>query len=222
MLAITTRRWVLAVVVLGGMTVDAGAGRAEMITGLVFGGPGGTATLMVDPNDPTAAIYTANFTSLDFIVIGIDVSGPGVYNLVTNGIMQGVPNANVTNSTGVAWTDFEVTLTATPGATLGIAQRGFDGITDFTPNNAPTMATLNLGRTQAPIQPGDSIYLAPNADIVAGGAQRIDIRLSPTAVPEPSTVFGAGMAFLLGLAYAWRRRSPAASRSGVAAAESIR
>ncbi len=156
---------------------------SAQITSVNASGPGGTVTDLAFTTDDIQ--YSADYTSRADIDFFITVSGPGSY-------LIGYPIASVTNSTGSLFSSFYAYLVDAPaGSTFNQAgwnSHVFSNDPIFTP---PFPNTTELLFSGAPgLGAGDTTiieagFLIPAAD---SGTQSVEVILTPTAIPEPSSL----------------------------------
>ncbi len=100
----------LAVVLLLGVSRGATAGSITFIEIDRYFSPGNTGTAMIDPETPSAADVSLNFTTPDTLLIHLGVDGAGEYLIHTNGVTGGIAN-----NTHLPWTSLIWEVAGPPG-----------------------------------------------------------------------------------------------------------
>jgi hypothetical protein len=181
------------------------AGQASAgFTGASASGPGGTVTnIAIETTFSTddSVQFDANYTSPGPIDFFLTLNGTGDYFL-------GAPFGNITNSTGTTFSSFFAYLVSAPaGSTLDEAS--YDG-SNFTNGVSftPPFPNVTLITFNGPpgIAPGVTTQIGVGFVINASGPQTVEIVLTPTSIPEPSTfMLGVIGVIAAGLGHSVRR-----------------
>lgn len=97
-------------VLLLGVSRGATAGSITFIEIDRYFSPGNTGTAMIDPETPSAADVSLNFTTPDTLLIHLGVDGAGEYLIHTNGVTGGIAN-----NTHLPWTSLIWEVAGPPG-----------------------------------------------------------------------------------------------------------
>jgi PEP-CTERM motif len=181
------------------------AGHASAgFTGASASGPGGTVTNLgittIFTTDDTV-LFDANYTAAAPIEFFLTLDGAGNYFV---GESQ---TPDVTNSTSSAFPSFYAYLVSAPaGSTFNEASwdgAAFSNGTTFTPP-FPNTTTVTFSGPPG-IVAGASTRLGVGFSISASGPQTVELVLTPTAVPEPSTFTLGLIGAIASLGYGARR-----------------
>ena len=147
--------------------------------------------------------YSANYTSLAPIDFNLTVSGPGNY-------FVGTTIETVTNSTGSLFPHFYAYLQDAPAGTsfneAGWSSLVFSNGPSFLPQPFPNSTELEFSGAPG-LGSGDSTVIGVGFQIPASvsGSQSLVVLLSPTSVPEPSSLILGLASALAGVGYFTRR-----------------
>jgi hypothetical protein len=180
------------------------AGQASAgFTGASASGPGGTVTnLAIETTFSTddSIQFDANYTSPGPIDFFLTLNGSGDY-------FVGSPFGNITNSTGSTFPSFYAYLVSAPaGSTFN--ESSWDGAVF---NNGTTISppfpnsTLVTFNGPPGLTPGSTTQIGVGFSISASGPQTVEIVLTPTAGPEPSTFALGLIGVIAGLGQCVRR-----------------
>jgi hypothetical protein len=177
--------------------VAARPGYADIVSVNTSGSGGSVRNLMIDTmvNFHDAVGFYADYTSLAGINVNVTVDGPGIYY---------VGYVNITDDTTNAFPSFYAYLTDAPtDSVIGLASYSNatfgDGI-----SGSPTSVAFN-GPPGLAIGDSTSLYVGvviPQADT---GTQTFTVILTPTALPEPSSLVLGLIGTVAGLGYGARR-----------------
>jgi hypothetical protein len=155
------------------------------IVSVTTSGAGGTVhNLAIDTlvNFHDAVGFYADFTSQGGIDVNVTVDGPGIYY---------VGYVNITNDTTSTFSTFYAYLLAEPpGSVIGLTSYSggtFGGGPTYTPPDAPTSVAFN-GPPGIGVGDSTSLYVGVYIPPADTGTQSFQVLLTPTAVPEPSSI----------------------------------
>jgi hypothetical protein len=174
-------------------------------------GPGGTGSgfpSTLDPNDDNA-IVSANALQLTETFTAVDTISARLGTEFSGGVTEYFVQVNVTNNTGITWTDFHFSLDpAVPGDGLD-----FDFPIDF-PHNSTAFSTVvsaedTLDFSGGTVPSGLVVGFSLSID-VPDGVGLISLNARPTvapvpAVPEPSSLTLFSLALMGAAGHTFRR-----------------
>jgi hypothetical protein len=181
------------------------AGHASAgFTGASASGPGGTVTnLAIETTFSTddSIQFDANYTSPGPIDFFLTLNGTGSYFL-------GAPFGNITNSTSSTFPSFYAYLVSAPAGSTFFESSWegavFSSGTSFTPPFPNT--TLVTFNGPPGLAVGATTDIGVGFVINASGPQTVEIVLTPTSIPEPSTfILGVIGVIAAGLGHGVRR-----------------
>jgi hypothetical protein len=172
-------------------------------TGASASGPGGSVTnLAIETtfNTDDSIQFDANYTSLAPIDFFLTLNGTGDYFI-------GAPFGGITNSTSSTFSSFYAYLVNAPaGSTFnesGWEGTVFSGGTSLSPP-FPN-ATLTTFHGPPGLLAGGSTDIGVGFSISASGPQTVEVVLTPTTIPEPSTLTLGLIGAIASLGYCARR-----------------
>ncbi len=172
-------------------------------TGASASGPGGTVTnLAIETTFTTddSIQFDANYTAAGPIDFFLTLNGTGNY-------FVGAPFGNITNSTSSTFPSFYAFLVSAPaGSTFNEASwqgATFSNGTTFIPP-FPMTTTVTFNGPPGLVA-GATTSIGVGFSISASGPQTVEIVLTPTAIPEPSTFTLGLIGAIASLGYGARR-----------------
>jgi hypothetical protein len=118
-----------------------------------------------------------------------------------DGPFKGFAFVYVTNSTGIAWTDFHFAINNGPGVTIGSSPAPTSSLLNYTWNIGGAQNTLDYYFASNPVAPGSGVTFTFYTDNTANKNALFGVCGYPT-VPEPTSllVLSTGLMGLIGLA----------------------